>query len=133
MKYLWNLVLEENKRGFTYYECTSEVEQNYGLATPKTKVKSYSPGHSAIKPIFDAATKLCEILKLELIDANCEYLLISREIKRLVVIYKFGLFEAKCENGTVKVGTENGHAFTKEQFDAIFEFIDLLIKHNWFN
>ena len=133
MKYLWKLVLGEKRRSFTYYECTPEVERNYGDVTLNTKVKSYSPGHSAIKPIFDAATKLCEILNLELVEANCNYLLIRREIKRLVVIYKCGLFEAKYENGTVKVRTENGWTFTKEQFDAIFEFLDVLIKHNWFN
>lgn len=133
MKYLWNLVLGENKREFTYYECTPEVEKNHGLATPETKVRSYSPGHSEIKPIFDAATKLCEILNLELVEDNWDYLLISREIKRLVVMYKCGLFEAKYENDTVKVRTENGWFFTKEQFDAVFEFLDVLIKHNWFN
>ena len=95
MKYLWNLVLGEKRRSFTYYECTPEVERNYGDVTLNTKVKSYSPGHSAIKPIFDAATKLCEILNLELVDANCNYLLIRREIKRGKVIVKDSLWRDK--------------------------------------
>ncbi len=130
MKYLWNLVLGERRRGFTYYECTPEVERNHGLATPKTKVKSYSPGHSEIKPIFEAATKLSEVLNHNLSE-QCLY--ISRNLKTVTVTYKCGCFEAKCENGTVKIRTENGWFFTKEQLDAFFEFLDVLIKHNWFN
>ncbi|MBQ2836127.1 MAG: hypothetical protein IJE68_04770 [Clostridia bacterium] len=132
MKYLWSMVVLEKGGRFSFTECTPEREMSGWWSG--TGEKSYSPDDPIIKPIFDAAIELCKILGFELDDSDlCKYLLIRREVKSLLVIYGAGAFEVVMKNGEVKVRTENRHSFTKQQFDAFFEFVDLLIKHNWLN
>lgn len=132
MKYLWSMVVKEDGGSFRFTECTPEIEK-MGWWTGSGE-KSYSPDDPIIKPIFDAAIELCKILGFELDSSDiCKYLLITREIQRLLVIYKAGAFEVKMKNGQVRVRTENWYSFTKEQFDALFEFVDVLIKHKWFD
>ena len=57
---------------------------------------------------------------------------ISRGYKNLHIVWTCGVFEVCFDEGKLKVRTENGWFFTREQFNALFDFVNVLIEHNWF-
>lgn len=128
MKYLWNMSIQEDEVEFRYTEHTPEKEAR-GIGLSFNANKSYDSDDKEIKPIVDAAKQMCNILKLDITKNN---LLLMRSFERFIVIYGCGVFEAKLKNDLVVIGTENGRLFTREQLNAIFDFVDVLIKYNWF-
>lgn len=129
--YLWFLVISEKDVSFKFTEHTKEKEEKFYTGFFTTD-QSYPPDAPEIKPIVEAAFKLAKELNLSLSDQQQEQVSIKREFQRLVVIHNCGVFEAKLKNDEIALGTENDRTFTRQQFNAMFDFLDVLKETNWF-
>ena len=127
--YLWEMYLNNEEHTFRFTEHTPEKERcrisNCNFKTDK----SYKPDDPKIKDIIASAIKLCEELELNFKDRG---VLIVRGFTRLDIIWHEGVFEICFDDGKVKARTQNGWSFTREQFNALFDFVNVLIEHNWF-
>ena len=128
--YLWKMYLSNEEQRFKFTEHTPEKNKSFRIADYDFETdKSYKPYDPKISDIITSAMKLCEELGLNLKDYSVS---IIRGFKRLLIAERCGIFDVHFDDGKVKVRTENGWIFTREQFNALFDFIDVLIEHNWF-
>lgn len=126
--YTWNMLIGENEEiSFELTERTVKEEKKRVTEFYKTKI--YSREEPAIKQISEAAIELCKVLNLDLKENS---VLIKKDFTDLVFIYKCGVFYAKLRDDSVVVGSENFRCFTREQFDAIFDFINVVKELNLF-
>lgn len=127
--YLWKMVIGGNERTtFKFTEHTPEKEKGNITGYFKTD-KSYSKDDLTIKPVVEATIKVCKALNLDLKE---RHVVIERGFDKLIFMYWCGVFDARLKDGLVVVRTENGWCFTREQFNAIFDFIDIVKESNWF-
>lgn len=127
--YLWKMVISGNEETtFEFTEHTAEKEKK--ALTPYFKTdQSYSQEEPTIKPIIQAAIELCKTLNIDLKE---NYVHIQRGFKELSFICRCGVFNAVLRDGLVVVGIENDIRFTREQYNAIFDFINVVKETNWF-
>ena len=129
--YLWKMHLYNEEQRFKFTEHTPEIRKrrfrisDYDFETDKI----YKPDDPKIKDIITSAMEMCKKLELNLKDCPVS---IYRGYTRLHIMWKCGVFEICFDDGKVKAKTENGWIFTREQFNALFDFINVLIEHNWF-
>ncbi len=129
--YLWKMYLGNKEQKFCFTENTPEMRNKmFRMADDDFETdKSYKPDDPEIKDIITAAINFCEELALNFKDAP---VFISRGYKNLHIVWTCGVFEVCFDEGKLKVRTENGWFFTREQFNALFDFVNVLIEHNWF-
>ena len=128
--YLWKMELNNDEQSFSFTEQTPEIQKEFRFGDYYFKTdKSYKPDDPKIKDIITSAIKMCEELELNFKDSNVS---IYRGFTRLYIMWKCGLFEIVLKDGKVRARTENGWTFTREQFNAVFDFVNVLIEHNWF-
>ncbi len=136
--YLWDMVLKGKDVKFSFTEHTTEKEKNNYLGDVGYYVtdQTYQQDDVAIKPVVEAAFNLLKALNIDLtnpMDGIFENaVLIKRGFKSLVLIYHCGVFDARLEEGNIVAKPENGWKFTKEQYIAIFDFLEILKETNWF-
>lgn len=131
--YLWKMYLNGEKVTFKFTEHTEEKEKCPRIADYNFNTdQEYQPDDSEIKPIIDAAKRFRDILALKPSFWAPTPLHIIRGFKKITIIGGAGLFDVVYQEGKVMVRTENHDVFTKEQFEALFDFIDVLIQNNWF-
>ena len=128
--YLWKMFFNGDERRFSYTEHTLEKEKMVRMSDDDFDTdKSYNPDDPEIKDIMESAIKLCEKLELDFKDF---FVSICKGFKTLSIVWTCGVFVVCLKDGKVKATTQNGWSFTREQFDALFDFVDVLIEHNWF-
>lgn len=128
--YLWRLVIGEDKIDFGYTENFSEREYNSFSGYFKTD-HSYSKDNPIVKSIVNETLKLSKILNLDL-NLNRKNLLVERGFKKLVFVYGNTIFYAGLINGEISVWDPNCGAFTRKQYNGIFDYIEALKKLNLF-
>lgn len=126
--YLWKMMIKGQEAKFGYTEHT-EREENNNWTGNFWLDKTYPPNDPAIKPVVDGALKLVNTLKLDL--GKCDVWII-RGLRELKVIYGAEIFNAKLDGENIVARTENSWKFTREQFMAIFDFLETLKESNWF-
>lgn len=131
--YLWRMVVSNQDVIFKFTEHTEEKEKDNPTRffTPD---QTYSQDEPSIKPVIEATFKLAKALEIDLtqLPVQEDYIFIERGFKGLSFVYQSGMFEAGLERGKIVLQTKNGWTFTKEQFDAMFEFLEVLKESNWF-
>lgn len=133
--YLWNMVIRDEQVKFDFTKQTAEKEKNTykGCFETDQTCSRYDP---AIRPIVEAAFNLVKALNIDLTNTTYgisgDLVFIQRSFYELIFVYRVERFKAKLEKGNIVVQTENGCTFTKEQFIAIFDFLETLKETNWF-
>lgn len=127
---LWKMFINEKTVNFGSTECTPKKEKNLRLADYDFYIEQvHSPDDPAIKPIINAGIEMYSNLRFNL---KGETLHIVRGFERVTVWDTQELFTICFEDGLSKVHTTSSNAFTRKQFNAIFDFVDVLIKYEWF-
>lgn len=135
---LWSLVLKKDEPAeFTFINREKPKRDSwfYNIAfdTMPNSIPADSP---KIRPIIKAAEELCAKLKLfpEKAPECCtkESVLIKRGYETLVCIARFEAFEAMVEDGVIKIRT-NRYFFSSKEMNEIYDFIDAVIHHGWFD
>lgn len=126
---LWKLFTNGESVRFGATELVPGMEKRYRLADYDFRVeKNYPSDDPTIQPIVAAATEMY----LKLYPYPRLYLHIVRGYEKITVWDLYELFTICFDNGLIKVHTMGANGFTREQFKAIFDFVDVLIKNGWF-
>lgn len=127
---LWKMFVNEKTVKFGSTECTPKKEKNFRIADYDFYIEQvYSLDDPIVKPIITAGIEMYRKMGFNL---KGETLHIVRGFKEVTVWNTCKAFIIYFEDGLVKVRTMNSSAFTREQFNAIFDFVDVLIKYDWF-
>lgn len=127
--YLWEMVIDNEKVDFKFTENTAE-KRSKAISNSDFKAdKSYTRDNQAIKPMVEACIKMCNALKIDLTEKP---VIIECGFVKFMFIYQCIIFYAYLRNGSIVIETSNSKTFTREQFNAIFDFLDVVKESNWF-
>ncbi len=129
MKYLWRMSISGNNIVFKYTDWTPKKQKESFNNLDFYTDKSYSSNDEAIKPIVDGTFYLCQKLKINIQDEKT--IEIVKGFQKTIMSTEKPLFSIISDDVEIKVSTENGTAFTREQYLTIFDFAYMLIKYGW--
>lgn len=133
MKTLWKMRLYKDHQVFESAEMTSDAQENSINSVYSFNGKTFHSAHDPkIKLLIDAALRMCEVINLEPCKTVCVPVTIFCGLDKMTVNCDSFLFEVRSENGIPKVKTVNSSMYTRKQYNAIFDFIDVLIENGWF-
>lgn len=133
MKTLWKMRLYRDHEVFESAEMSPDKQKDRSISVYSFQGKTiHSIQEPEIKQLINAAQKMCGIINLEPSKAVGIPVSIFCGLDVITVSCESFLFEIRSVNGMPKVKTVNSCMYTREQFNAIFDFIDVLIENGWF-
>lgn len=133
MKVLWKMRLYRDHEVFESAEMSSDKQKDSNISVYSFQGKTFHSTHDAkIRSMINAALKMCKIINLEPSKTVGIPVSIFCGLDVITVGCESFLFEISSVNGTPTVKTVNSFMYTREQFNAIFDFIDVLIENGWF-
>ena len=134
MKALWKMRLYKDHEVFESAEMSPDKQKDSNISVFSFQGKTFhSVKEPEIKKLIDAGLKMCGIIDLEPSKTIGVPVSIFRGLDRITVCCESFLFEVCSVDGTPKVKTVNSCMYTREQYNAIFDFVDVLVENGWFS
>lgn len=136
MKYLWSLTIEEDSEKFRFERLSEEKLKELSNTPHWILDLSFDYQEDDLsEEEFDCIQKIIKnarflAKKLEL-DLSENQLCISQNLNGTCFTWCCGLFEARTEGDDVKLKTSNSWIFRRDQFNAVFDFLEEARKCGW--